>query len=56
MPVLHTTGIKLCGLDLVAMIGIGGMFMWLIWMQLGKQAITPFADPKFEESLKHHNL
>ena len=56
MPVLHKSGVKFCGLDLLAMIGIGGFFMWFIWMQLGKNAITPFGDPKFEESVKHHIL
>ncbi len=55
MPVLHKTGLRFCIFDFTAMAGIGGIFMWLFWKQLGKHAAVPKGDPKLQESLNHHN-
>ena len=55
MPTLHKSGVKFCIFDFTAFIGIGGMFMWLFWIQFTKNAVTPKGDPNFENSIKYHN-
>ncbi len=41
-------------LDLTAIAGLGGLFLWLFFRRLGKAGLVAVNDPKFHESQPHH--
>ncbi len=51
VPTLHPHGIQLSWIDLVTMLGIGGLFIGLFFYRLRKHAILPIGDPKLNDSI-----
>lgn len=56
MPTLHTETVVFSIFDLTALAGVGGIFWWAFWFYFDKHPLTPYGDPKFHESVKHHLL
>ncbi len=52
MPTLHKHGFHFSWMDLTALIGIGGIFVWYFWWSYLKGALVPVNDTKLEESIK----
>ncbi|PKK83136.1 MAG: hypothetical protein CVT49_10020 [candidate division Zixibacteria bacterium HGW-Zixibacteria-1] len=52
MPNLHQHGLHLSWMDLTAMMGIGGIFLWLFWKRMTANPIVPVGDPNLESSIK----
>ena len=52
MPTLHKHGFYFSWMDLTALIGIGGIFIWYFWWSYLKGALVPVNDTKLEESIK----
>jgi hypothetical protein len=51
MPTLHKHGFYFSWMDLTAMIGIGGIFIWYFWQSYLKGALVPVNDTKLSESI-----
>jgi hypothetical protein len=56
VPNLHHHGIHLCWMDLTLFLGIGGLFMFIFWKYFSANAIVPYNDSRFAESVKHEIL
>jgi hypothetical protein len=54
-PNLHEHGFKLSWMDATTMIGIGGIFLWFMWLRLSANALIPVKDPKLDKSLHFAN-
>jgi hypothetical protein len=54
-PNLHEHGFKLSWMDATTMIGIGGIFLWYMWLKLSANALIPVKDPKLDKSLHFAN-
>jgi hypothetical protein len=52
IPTLHKHGFYFSWMDLTAMIGIGGIFVWYFWQSYLKGALVPVNDTKLAESIK----
>jgi len=52
IPTLHKHGFHFSWMDLTAMIGIGGIFVWYFWQSYLKGALVPVNDTKLAESIK----
>jgi hypothetical protein len=52
IPTLHKHGFHFSWMDLTAMVGIGGIFVWYFWQTYLKGALVPVNDTKLEESIK----
>ena len=52
MPILHKHGFHFSWMDLTAMIGIGGIFIWYFWWSYLKGALVPVNDTKLAASIK----
>lgn len=46
---------SLSWIDFAPTVGIGGIFLWLYWLRLSKQALLPIGDSLLMKSLKHIN-
>jgi hypothetical protein len=55
-PVLHSTGFHLSWMDVLAPVGIGGVWFAAFLWQLGGQALLPFRDPRLTAIIKEHEL
>ncbi len=53
VPNFHHKGIVFSWMDLTLFVGMGGLFMWLIWRTLAAHPVLSLNDPKLEESLHH---
>ncbi len=53
VPNFHHHGIVFSWMDLTLFIGIGGLYVWVVWRNLAAHAVIPVNDPKLEESLHH---
>jgi hypothetical protein len=51
MPTLHKHGIHFSWMDLTAMIGIGGIFIWYFWSRFLKGPLVPVNDSKLADSI-----
>lgn len=49
-PALHHR--KWIVMDVVALIGFGGLWLWLFTWQLGKRSLIPINDPQFESTME----
>lgn len=56
MPVLKTSGFSVNILDLVAFIGVGGVFVALVSRNTASAAVVPYRDPRLPESLNFENI
>ena len=54
-PNLHEHGFKLSWMDATTMIGIGGIFLWFMWLRLSANSLIPVKDPKLDKSLHFAN-
>ncbi|KAB2881035.1 hypothetical protein F9K33_02210 [bacterium] len=54
-PNLHEHGFQLSWMDLTTMLGIGGIFIWAMWVRFSKNALIPVKDPKLDKSLHFAN-
>ena len=52
MPTLHKHGFYFSWMDLTALIGIGGIFIWYFWWSYLKGALVPVNDTKLAASIK----
>ena len=52
-PAFHQTGVQIHWMDLVAPIGVGGIWMWFFIWQLKGRSLLPLHDPRLEEILGH---
>ncbi len=41
-------------MDFTALVGIGGLVLWLFWLRYTAHAVVPFKDPKFHDSVAHN--
>ncbi len=55
MPNLHPHAAHFSWIDATTMIGIGGIFLWLVFWQLSKHSLVPFNDPNLEQSIHHRS-
>ncbi len=55
MPVFHTETVVLSWMDLTTLLGMGGIFVWLFWMNFTKHPAVPITDPKLDASIKMVN-
>jgi hypothetical protein len=51
-PATSHAQIHLSWMDLVAPLGLGGIWLWFFIWQLGKRPLLPFNDPKLEEAIE----
>ncbi len=56
MPVLHPDSAMPSWMDLTTMMGMGGVFLYLFWRGMSRNALVTFNDPKLEESIKFENI
>jgi hypothetical protein len=56
MPSLHHHGVHISWMDFTTMIGIGGIFIWLMWRKLSANPLLPVNDPRLEKSFKFINV
>ncbi len=54
-PNLHKHGFQLSWMDLTTLVGIGGVFLWMMWVRMSAHALIPVKDPKLEKSLHFAN-
>ncbi len=54
MPTLRPHGAHITWIDMTSFIGIGGVFVWLVWRRLSANPLVPISDPKLEGSIDHH--
>ncbi len=55
MPTLHPHGAHFSWIDMAAMLGVGGLFLWLFMWQLGKHSLVPINDPNLDQSINHRS-
>ncbi len=55
LPNLHHHGIHLSWVDLSLFVGIGAIFLGLMWMHFADKALVPAGDPKLTESFRFEN-
>lgn len=55
VPNLHEHGFELSWMDATTMIGIGGIFLWFMWLRFSSNALIPVKDPKLDKSLHFAN-
>jgi hypothetical protein len=55
MPNLHPQGFYPSWMDLTTVVGIGGVFLALVWKRLCAQPLVPINDPKLSESIEFVN-
>ncbi|MBX7152647.1 hypothetical protein K1X84_13480 [bacterium] len=51
LPTLHHHGVSLSWMDLTAMMGVGGIFLWFFWQRFSANALVPKGDPRLEASI-----
>ncbi len=51
LPNLHPHGVHFSWIDVVTMLGIGGLVLWLFMWQLGKHSLVPIHDPNLDHSI-----
>ena len=56
MPTLHTDTVSLSILDATAFVGVGGIFLAVFGLLMGKARIVPTRDPRLPESLAFENI
>lgn len=56
LPNLHHHGIHLSWLDLSLFVGIGAIFLGLMWKHFKDKALVPAGDPKLDESIRFENV
>jgi len=54
MPNASPAGFHLGIGDVVAFVGIGGVYMGLFWRRLAKHSLVPVGDPRLPESMHYH--
>jgi hypothetical protein len=55
MSNLHPPGFQPSWMDLTTVVGIGGVFLALVWKRLCAQPLVPINDPKLSESIEFVN-
>lgn len=55
MPNLHPQGFQLSWMDPTTFVGIGGVFLALVWKRLCAQPLVPINDPKLAASIEFVN-
>ena len=55
MPNLHPQGFQPSWMDLTTVVGIGGVFLALMWKRLCAQPLVPVNDPKLAASIEFVN-
>ena len=53
VPAFHPDGVSLHWMDLVAPVGIGGLWMAVFAWQLQRRPLVPFHDPRLKELMTH---
>lgn len=53
MPNLHSEGFSPSWLDAATLLGIGGIFLWYMFLHLSRHALVPVKDPNLGGSLNH---
>jgi hypothetical protein len=56
MPTLHKHGVHFSVTDILALLGVGGLFMALVTFQMRRHALLPRRDPRLHESLAFENM
>lgn len=51
LPNLHHHGVHLSWMDLTTFIGVGGVFLWMFWRNMGANKLIPINDPRLEKSI-----
>ncbi len=54
-PSLLKDGATFSWMDPVAVVAIGGVFVWYVWSKLAARPLVPVADPKLQASITHVN-
>lgn len=55
-PAFHTTGLSLSWLDVLAPMGVGGLWFAAFLWQLQGRSLLPFGDPRFVAIIEEHEL
>lgn len=53
VPAFSPTGFTLHGMDLLALVGLGGIWLWAFLSRLGKYPLLPLNDPRLERVGTH---
>ena len=54
MPTFHPGSPMPSWMDITALVGIGGLVLWLFWQRYTNHAAVPLNDPKFHDSVAHN--
>jgi len=55
-PTLNRDGAHFSWMDIAAVVGIGGIFVWAFWSKLVSRPVVPIGDPRLEESIHFKNM
>jgi hypothetical protein len=55
MPAFYPKGIQFAITDVLAFVGIGGLWLALFFWQYGRMPVLPLHDPRFEGALAHEH-
>jgi NADH:ubiquinone oxidoreductase subunit 6 (subunit J) len=53
VPSFHRQGAQLLWTDIAAIVGFGGLWMWMFTARLRKQPPLPLNEPRLQEALQH---
>lgn len=56
MPVQQQHGMSLGAVDVLTMLGMGALFMGLVFRAMGSASTLPIGDPRLRESMAHQNF
>ena len=51
-PTIHEHEIHFSWMDIAALLGIGGIFLWYFWLRYLSHALVPVNDPHLDDSIK----
>lgn len=54
-PTLYEHGPHLSWMDVTAMVGVGGIFVWYFWRQYSSHPVIPIGDPSLKNSMRFEN-
>jgi len=55
LPTLHPHGVHVSWMDITAVIGPGGIFIWYLWRKTAARPLLPVGDPNLEASKRFVN-
>ncbi|MCP4686120.1 MAG: hypothetical protein GY867_11845 [bacterium] len=54
-PTFTEQGASIGGLEIAAVLGLGGIFIWQLWRRIGSSPVVPVGDPELDNSINFVN-